>query len=110
MPSAVLDDLPVYAGMATATLVLIALIVLPANAKAKGESSSVLARIPSVGVDRARVSAVAFAAAFLVFVAIDLLSGRAITQFAGNTLVTGVAVTVVLAALAFDVIVLVRRH
>ena len=96
--------------MATATLVLIALIVLPANAKAKGESSSVLARIPSVGIERARVSALALAAAFLVFVAVDLLSGRAITQFPGNTLVTGIAFTLVLAALAIDVIVLVRRR
>ena len=69
-----------------------------------------LFRSPSVGIDRARVSAVALAAAFLVFVAVDLLPGRGHHAFAGNTLVTGIAFTVVQAALAIDVIALVRRR
>jgi cell division protein FtsW (lipid II flippase) len=110
MQRGVLSDLGVYLPMAAATLLLIVLVVVPAYAKTKSGRWYGLGRIPSLPPDRATRAAVTLAAAFIVFVAVDLVSGRAVTQLAGNGVVTAIAVAVVLAALVVDIVVLMRRR
>lgn len=107
-----LTDLAQYAPFAVAVVVLALAIAAPAYATHRGGAwaRSPLAALPNVRSTRLPSVLATFVAAFVIFVAVDLLSGHAISSLGSNSVIGPLAFGLVIAVIAVDVIYLLARR